>query len=172
MRLKKVIGLVLLLGAAVLPATAAELKIGAVNPARISAEAPQADLARERLEREFAPRDQELAALKKDLRALEERLQRDGAILSDTERRELERDILAQQRDIRRAQDEFREDFNIRRNEELAKLQRRIVETIHVYAKENNFDLIVSDGVIYASDRVDITDQIIKRLDQGAAAKR
>lgn len=164
--MKKVLVLAISLAAAALPLSAGALKIGAVNPARISSEAPQADYARERLEREFAPRDQELSALKQDLAAMEERLSRDGAVMSDSQRRDLERQIVAQQREIRRAQEEFREDFNIRRNEELVKLQRRIVETIQTFAKQNGFDLIVSDGVIYASSQVDITDRIIQLLGQ------
>ncbi len=148
-------------GASVL---ASGLKVGFVNPARVSAEAPQAEAARQQLEREFAPRDQELVAMQRDVRELEERLQRDAAVMRESEQRELEREILARKREIRRMQDEFREDFNMRRNEELSKLQRRIVETIHALAKEENFDLIVSDGVIFASDAIDITTKVIERL--------
>jgi outer membrane protein len=150
------------------------LKVGFVNPARVSAEAPQAEAARQKLEREFAPRDQELVAMQKDVRQLEERLNRDGAVMRESEQRELEREIIARKRDIRRIQDEFREDFNMRRNEELGRLQRHIIETIHALAKEDKFDLIVSDGVIFASEQIDITNQVIERLskEQRGAAKR
>ncbi|WP_226801565.1 OmpH family outer membrane protein [Alkalilimnicola sp. S0819] len=167
--MKKALVLAISLAAAALPLSAGALKIGAVNPARISAEAPQADYARERLEREFAPRDQEVSELRQALAKMEERLSRDGAVMTDAQRRDLERGIISQQREIRRAQEEFREDFNIRRNEELVKLQRRIVETIQTFAKRNGFDLIVSDGVIYASNQVDITDRIIQLLEQEPA---
>ena len=85
--------------------------------------------------------------------------------MGDSERRNLERDIIAQQRELKRAQDEFREDFNIRRNEELGSLQRQVYEAIVSLAKEEQFDLIVNDGaVIYASEQVDITDKVLKRL--------
>lgn len=151
---------------------AADLKIGFVNAARVSAEAPQADAAREKLEKEFAPRDQELLAMQKEVKDLEEQLARDAAVMKESERGRLERDIVSRKREIRRMQDEFREDLNMRRNEELAKLQRQIIETIHQLAKDEKFDLIVSDGVLYASDRIDITAKVIERLrtDGGAAA--
>lgn len=160
--------LFLLLGGLLLQiavAQAAELKIGFVNAAQILDKAPQAELARSRLEKEFAPRDKSLVDAQKSLRSLEEKLARDSAVMGDSERRNLERDILAQQRELKRAQDEFREDFTIRRNEELGSLQRQVYEAIVSLAKEEQFDLIVNDGaVIYASEQVDITDQVLKRL--------
>jgi outer membrane protein len=151
-------------------AQAADVKIGFVNAARVSAEAPQADVARQKLEKEFAPRDQEVVTAQKEVKALEEKLARDGAVMKESERARLERDIISQKRDIRRMQDEFREDFNMRRNEELAKLQRRIIEVIQQLAKDEKFDLIVSDGVVYASDQVDITAKVIERLQQESRA--
>jgi outer membrane protein len=160
--------LFLLLGGLLLQiavAQAAELKIGFVNAAQILDKAPQAELARSRLEKEFAPRDKSLVDAQKSLRSLEEKLARDSAVMGDSERRNLERDIIAQQRELKRAQDEFREDFNIRRNEELGSLQRQVYEAIVSLAKEEQFDLIVNDGaVIYASEQVDITDQVLRRL--------
>lgn len=160
--------LFLLLGGLLLQiavAQAAELKIGFVNAAQILDKAPQAELARSRLEKEFAPRDKSLVDAQKSLRSLEEKLARDSAVMGDSERRNLERDIIAQQRELKRAQDEFREDFTIRRNEELGSLQRQVYEAIVSLAKEEQFDLIVNDGaVIYASEQVDITDQVLRRL--------
>jgi outer membrane protein len=145
-------------------ASAQDLKIGFVNPSRVSSESPQAEAARRKLEEEFAPRDQELVEMQKELQEMEEKLNRDAAIMSEAERRKLEREVGERKREIRRAQEAFREDFNIRRNEELGNLQRRIVDTISEVAEERGFDLVVSDGVIFASDRVDITNLIIERL--------
>lgn len=149
-------------------AGAAELSIGFVNAGKVSAEAPQAEAARQKLEKEFAPRDQEILAAQKETKAIEDKLARDAAVMKEAERARIERDVVSRKRDIRRMQDEFREDFNMRRNEELAKLQRRIIEVIQQLAKEDKFDLIVSDGVVYASERVDITAKVIQRLQQDA----
>ncbi len=142
----------------------AEVRIGFVNLGRVSAEAPQAEAARAKLEAEFAPRDRELAAEQSDIRALEERLNRDGAVMSEDEQRRLQRDVVSRKRELRRAQDEFREDFNMRRNEELSLLQRKIFEIIGAVAEQREYDLIVSDGVVYASDQVDITGLVLERL--------
>lgn len=160
--------LLALAGGWVANAHAQDLKVGFVNPARVSSESPQAEAARRKLEQEFAPRDQELVEMQKELQKMEERLNRDAAIMSEGERRKLEREVVERKREIRRAQEAFREDFNIRRNEELGNLQRRIVDTITRVAKERGFDLVVSDGVIFASDRIDITNVIIERLQQQA----
>lgn len=144
---------------------AQQLKIGFVNAAKILDQSPQAEQARNRLEKEFAPRDKALVDSQKALRRQEEKLSKDGVTMADSERRSLERDILSQKRELKRAQDEFREDFNIRRNEELGKLQRLIYDAIVKLAKEENFDLIVNDSaVIFASGQVDITDKVLKRL--------
>ena len=154
-------GIVLLAGAGT---AAAEIKIGIVNPAVLLEKSPQAEAARKRLEREFAPRDRELVRRQKELRKLEERLARDGAVMSEAERRKLEREIRSRRRDIKRAQDEFREDFNIRRNEEFGKLQRQVYRAIVSLAKEEKYDLILGDGVLYAGKKVDITNRVLQRL--------
>lgn len=146
-------------------AQAAELKIGAVSIGKILNEAPQAEQANKRLQQEFAPREKGLVDAQKSLRGLEERLAKDGAVMSDSQRRSLERDVRAQARELQRATEEFREDVNLRRNEELSKFQQEVVEVINTLAKEENFDLILSEGsVLYAGERVDITQKILNKL--------
>jgi len=145
-------------------AYSASLNVGVVNAAKVIEDAPQADAARKKLEQEFAPRDKKLLTIQKKVRKLEEKLERDGAIMSESARRKLERNIVSLKRDFKRGQDEFREDLNLRRNEEFGKLQRRVSEVIVAIAKEGKYDLILTDGVIYASDNVDITDKIVHRL--------
>ncbi|HKJ95065.1 MAG TPA: OmpH family outer membrane protein, partial [Gammaproteobacteria bacterium] len=115
-------------------ASAADLKIGFVNPAKVSSEAPQAESARKKLEQEFEPRDKEIVGMQKDLQKLEDKLQHDGAVMSDEQKQQLQRKIVSLRRDIQRTQDAFREDFNMRRNEELGKLQRRIIKTVGEFA--------------------------------------
>jgi len=145
---------------------AADLKIGFVNAAKVLEQAPQADAARAALEKEFSPRDKALLKSQKDVQKLESRLTRDGAVMSEPERRKLERDIISRKRDIKREQEEFREDLNIRRNESFDKLRRRVYEVIVDISKKEKYDLVVSDGVVYADDRIDITDKVVARLKQ------
>lgn len=145
-------------------AIAEDYKIGAVNALRVLEQSPQADKARSAIEQEFAPRDKQLVAQQKELKAMEDKLAKDGAIMSETEKKNLERDILGKKRDLKREQDEFRDDFNFRRNEEFGKIQKNIVDAIQKVAKENNYDIVLSDGVIYASPKADISDLVIEYL--------
>ncbi|GAB4260658.1 MAG: OmpH family outer membrane protein [Methylomicrobium sp.] len=142
----------------------ADLKVGFVNIPAVLEKAPQAEKAKKRLEQEFSPRDKQLVAQQNDIKNLEERLTRDAAVMGDSERRNLEKDILNKQREFKRSQQEFSEDFNIRRNEELGKLQRKIVEAIRNLAKDEDYDLLLTDGVIYASESIDVTRQIQEKL--------
>jgi outer membrane protein len=142
----------------------AENKIGFVDTVKLMEAAPQAKSAQSKIESEFAPREKELVALQREIKKLEDDLTRDGAVMSESERSKLERNILAKRRDMKRTQDEFRDDLNIRRNEVLAKLQKDMYQAVVSLAKEQKFDLILSQGVVYSSDKVDITDSVLKKL--------
>ena len=145
-------------------AAAAEVKVGFVNVPKVLDQAPQARAADQRLEKEFGPRDSEILGMKRELVQLNEKLAKNSAVMSASERQRQEADMRQMRREIRRLEDEFREDVNLRRSQELGKLQRLVVEVIQTLAKAEKFDLIISDGVIYAGDKVDITDQVINRL--------
>lgn len=142
----------------------AEMKVGFVDTAKLMESAPQVKAAQSNIEAEFAPREKELVELQRKIRAQEDRLARDTAVMSEAENSKLERDILSMRRDLKRSQEEFRDDLNIRRNEVLAKLQREIFDAIVAFAKDKKYDLILGQGVVYSSDRVDITDDILKQL--------
>lgn len=145
-------------------ASYADLKIGFVNIPAVLEKAPQAEKAKKRLEQEFSPRDKQLVAQQKEIQSMDEKMAKDAAVMGESARSNLEKDILNKKRDAKRAQQEFSEDFNARRNEELGKLQRRIVEAIREIAKAQNFDLLLTDGVIYASEKIDVTSQVQQKL--------
>lgn len=147
-------------------AQAEDIKIGFVNPVKVMETAPQVEAANKRLEQEFAPKEQRIVGMQKELRQMEERLGKDEAIMSEKDLNDLRRDIMAKKRDLKRDQDEFREEYNFRRSEELDKLQKQIYKAIETLAKDMGYDLVVSDGVIVASERVDITDMVLKRLQE------
>ncbi|MGB0712944.1 MAG: OmpH family outer membrane protein [Gammaproteobacteria bacterium] len=141
------------------------LKVGFVNAPVILKHAPQSTAASERLEKEFAAREDEIAAARTKLQALQESLDRDGAVLSDAERRRHEREIHSSRRDLKRLQEEFREDLNLRRNQELAALQQQIKEVIQALGEEERFDLIVTnDSVLFASARINVTQNVLARM--------
>ncbi len=143
---------------------AAEVKVGFVNIARILQQAPQAEDARNRIQAEFAPRDRELLERQRAVREMEDNLLKNAAVMSDSERSRLESEMRSLKRELRRSQDEFREDLNVRRNEELSKLQRLVLDVIQELARAENYDLVASEGVAFASERVDITDRVLSKL--------
>jgi len=139
-------------------------KIGAVQVLKVLEKSPQYAAAAKSIDKEFEPRGKVLIAEQKKIKVLEDRLGKDRAIMSEAEIIKLEREILEKRRDYKRGQDEYREDLNFRRNEELAKIQKIIFEAIQKVAKENNYDVVLSEGVIYASSKVDMTELVIKSL--------
>mgnify|MGYP001813057635 FL=1 len=145
-------------------ASLAEMKIGFVDTVKLMEAAPQAKSAQSKIESEFTPREKELVALQREIKTKEDKLERDGTVMSESELSKLERDILAKRRDLKRSQDEFRDDLNIRRNEVLAKVQKDMYEAVVTLGKEQKFDLILTQGVVFSSDRVDITDSVLKKL--------
>jgi outer membrane protein len=147
------------------------LRIAFVNIPQILEQAPQADAVRETLNQEFAARDLDIAAGDKKLELLKQRLGRDGSAMDEEERRKLERELLTQEREMKRSHEEYNEDRNIRNNEELAKMQREIRLSIVTLAKELGYDMVLESGVMYASERVDITSRVISRLKQDFGKK-
>ncbi len=144
--------------------SAADYKIGFVNTERLFREAAPAKRAQAKIEKEFAARDAEIQKLAKQVRDLQASLDRDGATMSDADRRGKERDLANESRDLQRMQREFREDINLRKNEEISALQDRANKVIQQIATSEKYDLILQDPVVYASQRIDITDKVIKAL--------
>ena len=119
----------------------ADLKIGFVNIPAVLEKAPQAEKAKKRLEQKFSPRDKQLVAQGKEIQSMEEKMAKDASVMSDSEKANLEKEIQNKKRDAKRSQQEFSEDFNASRNEELGKLQRRIVEAVRAIASNEKYDL-------------------------------
>ena len=145
-------------------AATADYKIGFVNTERLFREAAPAKRAQQQLEREFSARDAEIQRISKQVRDLQASLDKDGPTMSETERRNKERDLANGSRDLTRLQREFREDVNLRKNELLSTLQERANKVIQQIAEAEKFDLILQDPVVFASQRIDITDKVIKAL--------
>ncbi len=143
-------------------ADAGGLKIGYVNVVRVVDEAPQGEEARRKLAQEFGPRDKELVKMRRRVRELEKDLESGGG--DEQTRRKKERELVSLRRRLRRASQEFREDYNLRRNEELGALQKIVYKAIIDIAKGEGYDLVLHEGAIYASDKIDITEKVLQRL--------
>jgi len=148
----------------------ATLKIGVINVARLIEQAPQAEAVTKKLQDEFGPRQRDLAAMQTKLRTQQETFQRDSPVMGEEERANLERQIRDATREYQRTETEFREDLDLRRNEELGKLQRDVLLKAQEYARGAQFDLVLADSnVIFMSTAVDITEPVLALLKPAGA---
>ena len=149
---------------AALPAWA-DTKIGVVDPGRLLEESPQGKAAMESMRAEFAPRERTLQAQGQALKAKQDKLQKDGATMSEDQRARAEKDLRDGARDFERARSELQDDLTSRRNEEMSRLQRTIGDEVRNYGKAQNFDLIFSgEAVVYAASAIDVTSAVLASL--------
>jgi outer membrane protein len=170
MRFKWWVGFVATVGTLVASPAWADLKIGVVDYGRLVEESPQAKTALESIRTEFTPRQRDLQNQQATLKAKEDKLQKDGATMSQDQRTNSEKDLRDSYRELQRKQGEVQEDFNARRNEEMSRLQKILIEQVRVYAKAQNFDLVIADGVIYTTPTIDITPAILAQLQANPGA--
>jgi outer membrane protein len=144
-------------------AQAQELKVGVVNSDRILRDSQPARAAMQKLEGEFSKRDKELQDMGARLKSSAERFEKDGPIMSETDRVRRQRELAEMDREFQRKQREFREDFNQRRNEELQGLLERTNRIIRQIAEQEKYDLIVQEAV-YFNPRIDMTERVLRAL--------
>src|SRR5688500_2590571 len=147
-------------------AEAADMKIGFVDVERIRRESAPAERASRQLEKEFAPRAQELQRREAQIKSLQSQLEKEAMTMSESDRRSKEQELARMSLDFQRMQREYREDLNLRRNQELAALFERANRVIKQIAEAEKFDLILQEAV-YRSPRMDITDRVLKALAEG-----
>jgi outer membrane protein len=147
-------------------ALAADISIAVIDPNRIVEESPQYQEARRMLSTEAKDRETEVLNQQDDLDRLTEKLERDGALMSEDEMQRLQTDIRARKRRLRYAKAELQEDFALRQTELRTKLVKQVEEVVQRIAKEKGIDVILSEGLVYFSDRVDISGEVVERLKQ------
>ena len=161
---KAVLGIALVCAFA-LPAAAQDIKIGVVSLPALIERAPQTKAAMDALQEEFAPRQREFEAKKKEYDDLAAKIQKDLAVMGETERRNAQKEVRDLERDLARMQNEFQEDLNLRQNEEYGLLQRAMLKEVQEYAAAQGYDLIVGDGVLYVNSTVNITDEVLRAVE-------
>jgi len=159
----------LAIAAGVAPAHA-DIKIGYVNAGRLLQESPQAKAVQDSLRAEFAPKQRELAAQQAALKAKQEKYEKDAATMSAEQRTRIEKELRDGNRDYSQKLNDFQEDANTRQNEELSRLQSAIVAEVQSYALSQKYDLVLTEGVLYANNTLDITVQVLAGLQARAAA--
>lgn len=150
----------------------AQTSIGFVSLERILREAPAAQRAQKKLEQEFSPRGQELSKLAEQLKKMQENLEKNAVTMSETDRQKREREFGDLTRDFQRRQREFNEDLGHRRKEEFEGVLARANQAVRQIAEAEKLDVVLqNEQVVWASTRIDITDKVIKALDESRAGK-
>jgi len=142
----------------------AEIKIAVVDYGRLVEESPQAKTAMDAIRAEFTPKQRELENLATSLKAKQDKLDKDGPTMSTDQRSRADKDLRDGARDLQQKRAELQDDFTARRNEEMSRLQRSLIEEVRAYAKAQNFDLVIADGVIYTTTALDITPAILSAM--------
>ncbi len=165
---------VMLVGLLVSPVVLAEGtdRVGFVDIPYLIQKAPQAVEAERRLEAEFAPRQAELAAERERLAAMNAELADLQSSMSESDKLQLDREVRALERRIKRSDQDFREELNIQKNNEFKQVRERVLDAIARFGREHDYDLIVSDGVLYANKRIDVTERILEALNIEFAQRR
>lgn len=141
-----------------------DTKIGFVNTEKLLREAPLSVAAQKRLEKEFSGREQELQKMAKQAREVQGQLDKEGVTMSETERKNKERELANLNREFQKQSREFREDLNLRRNEELSQIQERARKVIVEIAKTEKYNIIIEQAAVYVDPKNDITDRVMKAL--------
>lgn len=158
--------LTLILFSIMTAASAADFKVAVVDLNKVMDQSPQAGDISNALKQEFQAREQDLIAKAKQLKQLEDKLARDGAVMSAEEAKRLENDIRSRRRKLTTSRAEYREDANLRRNEAVNRLLRKVGEVVAQVGEEEGVDVIMTDGVAYFNKRVDLTATVLKRLQE------
>ena len=140
-------------------------KFGFVHTERILRDSAPAMRAQKQIEGEFQKRDRELAGIADQLKRMQDDLEKNAMTLTETQRRNKEREFGDLNREFQRKQREFREDLNQRRNQELARVVEQANSVIRQIAEQEKFDIIFQEMPAYVSPRIDITDKVIKALE-------
>ena len=142
----------------------AEIKIGYVVVEKVLKDAPQTASSNKKLEKEFKSRTDDLQKKVKAVQAQEKDFKKNSLTMSDPDKQKAQKKIQNSKIEIQRIERELREDIDIRRREEIGKLQQQINKSIEELAEKEKYDLILYQGVAYASKGIDITNDLIKAL--------
>jgi outer membrane protein len=163
-QLVKVALSIALVFAVALPVSAQETKIAVVNLQALAERSPQTKVVMDTLREEFAPRERDIIAKQKEIADLQAKTQKDLAVMGETERRNAEKTLRDLGREFERLRTEYQEDINLRQNEVYGELQRSVLKEVQDYAEAQGFDLVIGDGVLYASSAVNITEDVLNAV--------
>jgi outer membrane protein len=153
-----------ILAAGVPGIAAAQTRMAVVNISKLVTESPQAASARQKMDQEFSARRKRLEGVQEKLIADVEKAKKDAAVMSPEQKKKAQEDLGKRQREFAQQQGEYNAEVARREQQELESLRKTILEVVGEVARENKFDVVLGDGVVFASDSVNITDKVLAAM--------
>lgn len=142
------------------------IKLGVVNVALLLEKAPQAQAASKKLEQEFSPQQQTLQKMAKELNQKQAQYAKNKLVMSEAQKQAKERELALLSREVQRKQNDIQEMLNLRRNEELAQIQKLVNQAIKAIGAQEQYDLILYEGIAYTNNRLDVTPKVLAYLEK------
>ncbi len=161
---KLVVGLILLSGLISANAFSAGLKIGVVSVERILTEAPQVDAVNTSMLERFGPQRDELQKMEKDITKLQENYKRNELVMTEDKLNDLKKEIITKIQALKQKEALLTQEVGTVRNQELAVLQQQVRSIIDDIAKKGKYSLVLSEGVAYTDESLDITDKVLDQM--------
>lgn len=140
-------------------------KIGVVDLQKIMQTSTQMKDIQQKLEKEFKPRRDKLVAMEATLKSDMEKFKRDSAILSATQKKELEKKIVGSQQQFERDGQQYQQELSTAHNEAMEGLYTKVRSAISTIAKDEKYDIIVQkDAAPFSSESLDVTEKVIKAI--------
>ena len=152
-------------------ASAAELKVGTVDVSRLLKESPQAQDARDDINKKFDSRRKELVAQQDKIKSLQDQLSKNGAVMSASQVQDMQGQLDELQRDFNRKQSEFADDYSMQSNQELSKLQQDVIKAVREFAQIQKYNIIIGEGVFYSDSSVDVTNQVLAQMQKDSKSE-
>ncbi|MDX1608643.1 MAG: OmpH family outer membrane protein [Halofilum sp. (in: g-proteobacteria)] len=161
---KLLITMILLTGLMPVTVAAQGSNVGYVDVQYLIDNSPQAKAATADLEEKFGPQQEQLRQQQQEFQRLQQKLQKDGLVMAEDERGQIEQRLRELKREIQRGQQAFREELNIQRSGALSQVREAVLKAVEDMARDEGYDLIVGQGVLYAGDAVDLTQRVLERM--------
>ena len=143
---------------------ASDLKIGFVSVEKLLTQAPQVEAVNAAMIERFGGKKQELQDLEKEIKTMDENYKRNELVMTEDKLNELKTKLIGKVQMFKQMEATLAQEVKVMRSQELAVLQKSVRDIIDEIAKKDNYDLVLSDGVLFASDKLDITNVVLERM--------
>lgn len=141
------------------------LTVGVIDLAQVLQNSPQMKKAADKLKAEFKPRQERIAAMQEDMQKNQDKIKRDSSVMSQVDLQALQDKVVNERRDLQRMQEDYMQDLQAAQQQAMQGVLQGIDKIVQNIASQGHYDLILQkNSVAFASQRVDITPQVIQQL--------